>query len=188
VIAVDFDGFRDIVDAFGGVDIHIKEGFWEHNIYKNEKKIYFKPGKDHLNGEESLAFVRMRLRDENTSYSREERQRQFIGAMLDQAISTETLFKVGQIADILGENVKTDLTATEIYALQRQYSNITSSSIHTLNIDGTGLDTKEGWYYIPNRESLKEVSQKLRDSLEIKQVNNFMTNADTAAPLKEKST
>lgn len=187
VIAVDFDGFRDIVDAIGGVDIQIKEGFWEHDIYNNEKKIYFKAGKAHLNGEESLAFVRMRYRDVNKTYSREERQRQFLGAMIDQAISTETLFKVGQITDILGKNVKTDLTAAEIYALQKQYSTITSSAIHTLNIDGTGLETKEGWFYIPDKESLKSVSQKLRDSLEIKQVNNFMTNAVTTAPLKEKS-
>jgi anionic cell wall polymer biosynthesis LytR-Cps2A-Psr (LCP) family protein len=118
----------------------------------------------------------------------EERQRQFIQAMIDQAISTETIFKVGQIADILGKNVKTDLTATELYALQKQYSNITSSSIHTLNIDGRGSDTKEGWFYIPNRESLEMVSKKLRDSLEIKQVNNFTTNADMVTPLKEKST
>jgi len=182
VVAVDFDGFRDIVDAFGGVDIDIKEGFWEHNIYKNEKKIYFESGKSHLNGEESLAFVRMRYRDVNKSYPREERQRQFLQAMINQATSTETIFKVGQITDILGKNVKTDLTATQIYALQKQYSTITSSSINTLNIDGTGLDTKEGWYYIPNKESLEKVSQKLRDSLEIDQVSNFTTNADIVVP------
>lgn len=178
VIAVDFDGFRDIVDAFGGVEIDIKEGFWEHNIYKNDQKIHFESGKSHLNGEESLAFVRMRLRDVNTSYSREERQRQFLQAMINQAISTETIFKVGQITDILGKNVKTDLTATEIYALQKKYSTITSSSIKTLNIDGKDEKTNEGWYFIPKKESLEEISQKLRDTLEMGQLSSFTTNAD----------
>src|SRR5699024_3081592 len=81
---VDFDGFRDIVDALGGVNIDIKKGFWEENIYNNNKRIDFQAGPANLNGEEALAFVRMRKRAVNSEYPREERQRQFIQAAAKQ--------------------------------------------------------------------------------------------------------
>lgn len=54
-IAVNFDGFRDIVDALGGVTVDVKEDFWEDNIY-DKKRIDFHKGESHLNGEEALAF------------------------------------------------------------------------------------------------------------------------------------
>ncbi|HWI48757.1 MAG TPA: LCP family protein, partial [Rummeliibacillus sp.] len=108
-IAVNFEAFRDIVDALGGVTIDIKEGFWEQNIY-NKKKINFKKGQAHLSGEEALAFVRMRKRNVEVTYPRDERQRQFLKATIDQAMTAGTIFKVGQLSDIFGKNIETDLT------------------------------------------------------------------------------
>ncbi|TCP22350.1 LytR family transcriptional attenuator [Scopulibacillus darangshiensis] len=178
-VAVGFDGFRDIVDALGGVDIDIKKGFWEKNIYNHNKRIYFKKGEAHLNGEEALAFVRMRKRAVNATYSRDERQRQFLKATINQAVSAGTIFKVGQITDILGEHVKTNLTASEIYALEKRFSTINKSSIKTIKIAGQDKVIGQTSYYIADRDSLEEVSQKLRRSLGLKPDSQFTTNADT---------
>ncbi len=84
-----------------------------------DQKSNLKKGTAHLNGEESLAFVGMRKLAINAVYSREERQRQFLAVAIDQAMSAGTIFKIGQITDILGDNVETDLTAKQIYALQK---------------------------------------------------------------------
>ncbi|KOS64107.1 LytR family transcriptional regulator [Lysinibacillus sp. FJAT-14222] len=177
-IAVNFDGFRDIVDALGGVIIDVKEDFWEDNIY-DKKRIEFHKGEAHLNGEEALAFVRMRYRPVNATYSREERQRQFLTATINQAKSTNTIFKIGQIADILGKNVETDLNPKEIYALQKQYLNSKNLSVKTLDIQGEDQYINNVSYYIPDMESLEKVSMKLRNILELKE-ENFKTNADIA--------
>src|SRR5699024_10037198 len=32
-VAVDFDGFKEIVDTLGGVDLDVKKGFWEKNYF-----------------------------------------------------------------------------------------------------------------------------------------------------------
>ena len=178
-VAVDFDGFRDIVDALGGVDIDIKEGFWEKNIFNNDKRIYFKAGPAHLNGEEALAFVRMRKRAVNVSYSRDERQRQFLKASVNQAVSAGTIFKVGQITDILGDHVKTNLNAKEIYAIERQYSSIKNSSMKTIEIKGQDEMVNGLSYFIPDGTSLEETSQKLRKTLGLAPTADFTTNADT---------
>ena len=177
-VAIGFDGFRDIIDTIDGVDIDIKEGFWEKNIYNHDEKIYFSPGQAHLNGEEALAFVRMRLRDVNSIYSRDERQRQLIEALIKQIISTGTIFKVDKITNILGENIETDLSAEEIYVLQQQYSKMNKSSIKTIEIAGQDQYVNGGSYFIPEESGLEEVGQQLRESLELKQVSQFITNAD----------
>lgn len=176
-ITVNFAGFRDIIDAIGGVTIDIKEDFWEDNIYDGTK-IEFKKGEFHLTGEESLAFVRMRKRAINATYSREERQRQFLAATLNQVKSTGTIFKIGDIADILGKNIETDLTIKEIYDLQRLYLKSSNISINELEIEGADRTINGSAYYIPKEESLKEVSLKLRNILDQKNSENFITNAD----------
>lgn len=174
-IAVNFDGFRDIVDALGGVTIDVKEDFWEDNFY-DKKRIEFHKGEAHLNGEEALAFVRMRKRAVNASYSREERQRQFLTATINQAKSTNTIFKIGQIADILGKNVETDLNSNEIYALQKQYLNSKNISTKTLEIKGEDQYIGTVSYFMPDMENLEKVSMELRKTLKVKE-EKFKTNA-----------
>ncbi|HEX7065272.1 MAG TPA: LCP family protein [Bacillales bacterium] len=170
-VAVDFKGFVEVVNALDGVSLDIKYGFWEENIFNHNKKIYFEEGPAHLDGEEALAFVRMRKRDVNTVYSRMERQRQFLKAALDQVISAGTIFKIDEIGKILGEHVETSLKPSEIYALEKIYSSMDPSSINTLKIKGTDTRIPEGtgpYYFIPDEESLNSVTEKLKKSLDLK--------------------
>ncbi|WP_186576837.1 LCP family protein [Aquibacillus kalidii] len=182
-VAVNFEGFRDIVDVFGGVTIDIKEAFWEKNIYDNNNRIYFEQGPAHLNGEEALAFVRMRKRDVNAIYSREERQRQFIQATIDEAISAGTILKVGEISDVLGKNVQTNLKPKEIYALEQAYSSMDPDSIETLEIEGNPNEYIGKYsYFVPYEESLTEVSQRLKSELGLS--NSELTDNNTTQSIE----
>ncbi|ENH96409.1 LytR family transcriptional regulator [Gracilibacillus halophilus YIM-C55.5] len=184
-IAVDFEGFRDIVDALGGVQVDIKEGFWEENIFNDNKRIYFEQGSAELNGEEALAFVRMRKRDVNTIYPRDERQRQFIKASLDQAISAGTIFRIDEITDILGEHVTTSLSAKEIYHLQQSYSSIRTSSIKTHNIEGTNQRINGLYYFIPTEEGINVTTERLKQELELLEENSSESTPETSTQTSE---
>ncbi|HET7626981.1 MAG TPA: LCP family protein, partial [Bacillales bacterium] len=132
----------------------------------NGRKIYFEKGPALLNGEEALAFVRMRKRPINVTYTRMERQRQFLKAALTQAISAGTLFKVDDIGDILGEHVETSLTPKQIYTLEKGYAKL--DKIHTLEIEGEDkrIPAETGpYYFIPDPDSLEQVRDQLRKSL-----------------------
>lgn len=166
-VAVNFDGFRDIVDALGGVTVDIKQPFYEKNFYVSGEYFHFEEGESLLNGEEALAFVRMRKHEANANYSRDERQRQFIEATIDEAISTETLFKMGEITNILGENVKTSFSPKEIFDLQQSYSSINTSGIKTFEIDGQDEIRDNIYYFIPNEMDLHKVSEQLKQELEL---------------------
>ncbi|WP_238343577.1 LCP family protein [Gracilibacillus saliphilus] len=168
-VAVNFDGFRDIVDALGGVTIDIKEPFWEKNFYIGGERIYFDKGESKLNGEEALAFVRMRKRAVNNSYSRDERQRQFIQATINQAISTGTLFKIEEITNILGKNITTSLSPKELFHLQQIYSFIDTSDIKTFEIDGQDQIMDNIYYFIPAEDSIYYVAKQLKQELELQE-------------------
>ncbi|MGP4041059.1 LCP family protein [Gracilibacillus sp. D59] len=174
-ITVNFDGFRDIVDSLGGVTVDIKEAFWEKNIYQGGERVYFEKGESKLNGEEALAFVRMRKRDVNAIYSRDERQRQFIQAAIKEAISAQTLFKVGEITDILGENVTTSLSATEIFNLQQAYFSMNTSNIKTFEIDGSNQMLNGISYFIPTENGINNTTELLKQELGL---NNNAVNED----------
>ncbi|MDF1510056.1 LCP family protein [Robertmurraya sp. DFI.2.37] len=166
-VTVNFDGFRDLVNALGGVTVNIKEPFWEKDIYAGGERIYFEKGEKKLNGEEALAFVRMRKREINNIYSRDERQRQFIEATIDEAISTNTLFKVGEISKILGKNVTTSLSPTEIFQLQHVYSSINTAKIKSFELEGEGQIIDRIYYFVPSEEGLDNISNTLKQELEL---------------------
>lgn len=175
-VTVNFDGFRDVVDALGGIDIDIKYPFWEDNIYTKER-INFEAGVSHLSGEEALAFVRMRKRAINSDYSRDERQRQFINATVEQAKSAGTLLKVGELTKIFGENVKTSLSVSDLFAIQSQYLKMDSLKMNALELAGTAQLINGVSYFVPNYDELETMSQTLREELNLDTEQPFVTNA-----------
>ncbi|UFT98368.1 LCP family protein [Radiobacillus kanasensis] len=180
-VTVNFDGFRDIVDTLGGVTVDIKKGFWEKNIYDHNNRIYFEPGIAKLDGEEALAFVRMRKRDVAATYTRDERQRQFIKAAIDEAISAGTLFNIGEISDILGENINTSLKPKEIFTLQKMYSKMDASSIKTYTIEGVNDKVNGKYYFFPDENGLAQTTQKLKEELGLSDVMESGSESESAA-------
>jgi len=74
--SINFSGFKDVVDALGGVDIEITEA--EARIIGIEKL----EGAQTLSGDEALKYVRIRKIDNN--FGRNERQRTFLVALLNK--------------------------------------------------------------------------------------------------------
>lgn len=98
---------------------------------------------------------------------------------MDQTLKTGTILKVGQLSDILGKNIETDLTINDLYALQKQYSKLDNLSIHSIDIKGKDQLVDGLSYYIPEKQSLNEVSDSLRTLLKLNK-SEFVTNADFA--------
>src|SRR5690606_23030561 len=97
-VTLDFDGFKNIINVIGGVTVDVPFNFWEKSDEGMQERIYFKKGKHTLNGEEALAYVRMRKRDPKGDLGRNERQQQVINAVLEKIISPSTIFKINDIA------------------------------------------------------------------------------------------
>ena len=84
VMAVDFGGFQEVVDAIGGVDLYVDQTIT--SIHKPHR--VFKKGMMHMNGAQALDWVRQRYQFARGDFAREEHQQQFLKALMAKASSS----------------------------------------------------------------------------------------------------
>jgi LCP family protein required for cell wall assembly len=163
--SVNFEGFKEIIDEIGGVTVDVPFDFWEDSDGRPRERIYFTEGKMKLNGEESLAYARMRKRDPRGDFGRNERQQQIITAAIDKMVSPSTLLKIDDVAKHVGENVETNVSITRGLSLQRTYPKINSSKIDKLAIVGEDAYYDNIYYFVPDENSVLELQQELQEHL-----------------------
>jgi len=149
-VALNFNGFRQLVDAVGGIDITLETAFWETSqfVLGNEcgGEFTLPKGKNHLDGETTLCYVRAR---ENTSdFDRAKRQQVVLKALKDKLVSIGTLTDFGKLNSILnavGDNVRTDMSSKEMRAFYDEYSSLSDAEIFQRVFE----NSQEGFLMVP---------------------------------------
>jgi LCP family protein required for cell wall assembly len=111
-IQVNLDGFRELVNAIGGVDICVPEKipFDTHTGLEVTK-----PGTIHFGGNEALRFVRAREVFANGDFTRIQNQQRFLQAAIAKATQKSTLFNPVRLAGIyraVGHSLQIDDTTS----------------------------------------------------------------------------
>lgn len=129
VVSVDFKAFKEIIDELGGVDIYLEKEFKEDKQWGGIN-FYVAPGRQHLEGDIVLYYVRSRY--SSNDFDRGRRQQQVLVAMKDKAMQLGFLanpFKINSILETLKRRVRTDLTIFEIVKLSKLTGQIENSNI-----------------------------------------------------------
>ncbi|MFE1960183.1 LCP family protein [Streptomyces sp. NPDC059479] len=101
-VEIGFAGFANIVDAIGGVEIDIPKAF------KDKKSgADFQAGKQTLNGEQSLAFVRTRYAFANSDLDRTKNQQKFLAALASQTATPGTILNPFKLYPTMGAGLDT---------------------------------------------------------------------------------
>ncbi|MBM7585772.1 LCP family protein required for cell wall assembly [Bacillus pakistanensis] len=165
-VTINFEAFKDIVDVLGGITVEVPFDFTQNSDDRIAEELVFTEGPMKLNGREALAYARMRLQDPRGDIGRNERQKQVVQAVIDELASGKTLFKVDEIADVVGTNVETNLMVSDGLAFFRKYSSFDSSNIKSLTIEGAPEYIGGVSYFIPDEEELIILQEKLQKHLE----------------------
>ncbi|MFH1971572.1 MAG: LCP family protein, partial [Patescibacteria group bacterium] len=141
IVVFDFSSFIKIIDVLGGVEVNIDRSFIDEKypiagkendlcdgdrLYKCRYEIIqFEEGKQLMNGETALKFVRSRnaLGDEGTDIAREQRQQKIIVAVKNTVLSSKTLLstkKLWGIWDVLKETVETNFDESSAVVVARK--------------------------------------------------------------------
>lgn len=81
VVQIDFTGFKDMVDALGGVEMDIPQA-----VDDKKAKLHLRPGRQKLNGEQALGYARARYSvGDGSDLGRIQRQQALMKAMADTA-------------------------------------------------------------------------------------------------------
>ena len=158
-IRVNMEGFQDIVDAVGGIQV-------KNNLDFSNGGHHFAKGLINLNGDQALSFVTMRYEDPNGDFGRQERQRQVIGGVIKRGVSINSITKFDSIFDALGKNVRTNLSFDEMVDIQKNYKQAIGS-IDQLQITGKGTKIDGIYYQIVSEEEIQKVQTELKKHLEI---------------------
>ncbi|MBP3077674.1 transcriptional regulator [Streptomyces sp. 604F] len=99
---IGFGGFANIVDALGGVEMDIPKAF------KDKKSgADFQAGKQTLDGQQALAFVRTRYAFAGSDLDRTKNQQKFLATLADQAATPSTVLNPFRLYPTLGAGLDT---------------------------------------------------------------------------------
>jgi len=127
VVIVDFDGFRELIDAVGGIDVDVPRKI-RSNPFDCPKPARcrdwegwrFEKGEQHMDGRRALIYSRIRtnrLNSADNDVTRVGRQQQVADAVGDRIASVGTFFRLPFIGDSLAAPLVTDLSAWELAQL-----------------------------------------------------------------------
>ncbi|MGW3203127.1 LCP family protein [Streptomyces sp. NPDC001135] len=96
-VEIGFQGFANIVDAVGGVEIDIDKGFKDKWSGAD-----FQAGKQTLNGQQALAFVRTRHAFATSDLQRTKNQQKFLSALAHQVATPSTVLNPFTFYPVMG--------------------------------------------------------------------------------------
>lgn len=180
VASIDFEGFKGMTDAVGGVTVNNPIAFTPvHN-----KNYFFPEGVQKLDGESALVFVRERKAFTGaggSDYRRVKNQQLFVKALLGQLMSKDTLSNPAKISNVVSEMapfiaVDETLDAAKIGSIASGMLNVRPADMtfFTLPNKGPGRSADRQSIVIPDMETIDDFGKALQKDT----MDEFVKNTD----------
>ena len=111
--SINFNGFKDLVDLLGGVELEITAG--EANQINIHTAGGVKEGPAMLNGAQALEYCRIRNLDNN--FGRNERQRKFLEAVVKKVLSENSMDQLMELVEAGMSMVTTNMTTSDLFTI-----------------------------------------------------------------------
>lgn len=204
IVKIDYNAFREIVDAIGGIEMKIERNM----IYDDEGQnlhINFKAGETvTLDGKKAEEFFRWRKNNDGSGFAngdldRIENQQKFISKVVDKCTSPFILFRVPGIMSALGNNIETNISSTKILSYGLKFMNIKKENIAMLTVAGIPKTINGESFLIFDKNANKDIISSLssasvsknisvntsKDDIRIKILNATKINGLAAKVTKE---
>lgn len=163
-ILVDINGFRNIIDAIGGVEFDVPIRMFYNDPDQN-LHIDLQKGKQILNGKKAEMLVRFRQNDDHTGYpradlDRNEVQRKFIYAVIDKVFDITNFSKLPELVTSVASSVKTSFDNAKILQYATIALSVPRENINIMGIEGVAENRPYGSYFVANKNLNKELVSK----------------------------
>ncbi|THA26102.1 LytR family transcriptional regulator [Streptomyces sp. RKND-216] len=162
-LIVDFKGFKNIVNAVGGVEVCLP-----HDVHDRDASLDLEAGRQTLNGKQALGYVRARKAFDGSDTQRIGRQQDFLASLLDEVREEGVLTDPSKLYPLL-DAATSALTADEgldslreLYGLVRSLRETPEGEVHFLTVP------RQPHTLDPNRDELvqpaaNQLFERLRD-------------------------
>ncbi len=135
-VMLDFDGFRNLIDILGGVDIHVEKTLIDSEYptdYYGVQRVVIPAGDQHMDGEVALQYARSRHSD--SDFGRMKRQQQVLLAVRERLLRLDMLPKLPQLWGQFHDAIRTDMGLGDVLNLAK-----VAREVNTENIVGKTLE------------------------------------------------
>lgn len=178
---LDFQGFRDVVDALGGVNVDVQYNMCYRDSVDGTD-INLKAGPQGLDGKQALDYVRYRKSNcnpktkESNDFDRNARQSEVLHSLIDKMKSFGGATKAFKVLDAVDDNMTTDLEKDQVKNMIKAYFDINKQDVKFMPVTG---EWRSPFVYI-NSNELENAKQALKDELAGKHVRESEgTNTDS---------
>jgi LCP family protein required for cell wall assembly len=152
-VRVDFQGFKNIINKLGGLDIYVEKGFDDYSYpisgreddpdyYSRFEHLHFDKGWQKMDAETALKYARSRHGNngENSDFARARRQQIVIQAAKEKLTKGSTLLNPVNLANIFAElnnHLSTNIKTWEIIKMWSQFKDVNKDSVISKVIDNS---------------------------------------------------
>lgn len=162
-VRVDFEGFKQVVDILGGVDLVIAQDMHYDDPYANPPlSIHFWASDEpqHLDGQAALEFVR--FRGYTGDIGRTYRTKQFLVALAQKAKQELSLTTMASVIQAGFAYVDTDISVGTAMSLARGALGVNLDSVQMETLPGWDDPyNARGWVWIADEEQIPDVVKRL---------------------------
>lgn len=158
---VNLDGFRNIVDILGGVEVDIPADMY---YVDNDQglRINLKKGKQVLDGEKAEMFVRYRAGYLQADIGRMDAQKIFMSALIRTVKDNFNLTTVVKMVNEVFKNIETDVSLSDMVYFAKNLLEMDMENMAFMSITGYAPTPPEGyaWYFVINRKGTLDLINK----------------------------
>mgnify|MGYP001610997180 FL=1 len=169
-VQVDLNGFVEIVDLLGGLDVYVSEALYD-GLYPNGKGGYsaysVEVGQHHFTGEEALRYARSRK--STSDFDRAERQQTILAALRSKVVQLDSVMEMKGLTKLFQtaiQNTTTDIDLLDLVGYYYDYQNYDLNTGFVLNSGNylTSLINESGAYIlIPRDGDFSEIHQVISE-------------------------
>jgi LCP family protein required for cell wall assembly len=193
-LVVDFNLFTRMVDFLGGVEVTVERSFDDHKYplagrendlcngdkeYKcRYESIHFEAGKQTMNGDQALKYVRSRNAEgeEGTDFARSQRQQRLLAAIKKRVFTPSVILnpkKMIGLWRLVNANIKTDIPQEKYGDLLKIALKMKGNKLKTAFLNGNFLVNPptnkqkydNQWVLVPKAGDWSEIQQYLQSLL-----------------------
>jgi polyisoprenyl-teichoic acid--peptidoglycan teichoic acid transferase len=158
---VNLRGFSDLVNAFGGVTLNVRQPIPVGGL-GDDVTGYIEPGIRKLDGHDTLWFAR--ARDDSDDYSRMARQKCVMGAMLQQISPQTAVRNFAEIADASSAMVSTNIPSGEFSRFVQLALKARGQKVSTLSLVPPMINTADPDIHLIKRKVAEAIDRAEGDA------------------------
>lgn len=182
-IVIDFDGFRWIVDSFGGVPVDVLTSFSDYEFPNLQDSgavtISFTQGQEKMAGERALTYARSRKGNngEGSDLMRAKRQHLILKGMLNAISQPESIFwpmDIPKFFNAVTQHMETSLTLDDAFYLWDFYKDRDEYQIESFVVGDDYLyypgmypdSPYHAWVFVPIGDSFLKLQNDIKAKLD----------------------